>query len=127
MDDRFISVLREILSHETTATILGIMFVISIFVGAALDDRGRDLIKWILAVVLFAVFSGFAVYSYASTEFGFSRVQFSVNFVSIVFIIYSVGLATGWTAFSLGRYSYHNSPKETLKKFFIAFSRKKPE
>jgi hypothetical protein len=121
MDSSLWGVASEVLSHDTTSSILGIMFVIAIFVGAVLDDGGRDLLKWTFAVLLFAIFATWSAYVYANEEFGFARDQFAIYFGVITFTIYSVGLAIGWSAISLGKYSYHNSLKQIFAKFKCKF------
>ncbi len=75
--------------------ILGWMFAFAILVGSILDDRGRHLRDWVFAVVIYAMFSLIAGYTYSS-YLRPTDINAVLGFYLIVTLDYCIGLSIGW-------------------------------
>jgi hypothetical protein len=85
----------DILSQTDFLSTLGWMFAIAIIVGGILDNRGRDLITWATAVILFAVMQLVASLT-IMLDYPEVHLEHVLLFTFIVLTDYLSGLTVGW-------------------------------
>lgn len=92
----------KILSNPDVLQMLAYSFIVASFIGAFLDRKGLDLIRWIVAVVTFAVLDAFG--AVAVMGMVTKSVAPGVAIFTVIFSLnYCAGLAVGWYVVSLAK------------------------
>lgn len=87
-----------ILSQQDVLQILGVVLSIGIILGAILDTRGRQLMKRIVAVVIFAFLDGIGAYA-AMTPGPAYTANLVTAYTIIITVTYCIALWVGWAFF----------------------------
>lgn len=88
----------RIFSQADVRQTLGWVFATAIIIGAILDNQGKDLIRWLLAVIVFAILNAFASLSVMDNQAP-TLAGTVIIFATIFTSIYCVGLSVGWFFF----------------------------
>lgn len=96
----------RLLTDKDLLWLLGSLFSVAVLVGGILDNRGRDLLSWIVAVFFFAAFLTISA-AQAMANAAISHIEVRVMaFITIHFLTYTIGLSVGWFTVLFAKWNY---------------------